>query len=64
MPRSAIDDLLKSKGFHRFTKAREAEAKLSVAMIERLDAVSLNIGKLGEALVKTLSAAMSSKGRK
>lgn len=64
MPQSAINDLLKSKSFHRFTKAREAEAKMSVALIERMDAVSVNIGKLGEGLFKALAAALSTRGRK
>lgn len=56
MPRSAIDDLLKSKGFHQFVKAREAENRLGVAVIERIDAVTTNIGKLGEVIVKMVNA--------
>lgn len=55
MPRSAIDDLLKSKGFHQYLKNREAETRLSVAVIERLDAVTTTLSKMGETIVKTVA---------
>ncbi len=58
MPRSAIDDLLKSKGFNQYLKNREAETALSVAVIERLDVMAKSLSTLGEAIVKSVTAAV------
>jgi hypothetical protein len=50
MQRSDVEVIFESKAFSDWKKSREADQKLDLAVIERLDVVIKAIGNLGKAL--------------